>query len=320
MELRSGLAKWIADMLDFRDSMGFLRRKRENVMRRFDSYCCERHPGASVLTEEIVRGWLSSEASRGAVASLRHRANEMRVLANYIRAFGGEAYVLPFKLHPAASGFTPHVMTDAELASLFRQIDRESASESCDQAVRGAYSVLFRLIYTCGLRPQEGRTARTADLDLSRGELFLRKTKNNAERIVGLSAEMRELLAKYTRRLATITPGGELLFPRKDGKVPSSNAINLFFRTCWRKADVNASRGDVPRVRVYDLRHRFASAVLQKWTDEGRNMYCELPVLRAYMGHAQISSTLYYVHLIPEILRRSPGVDWDRLNAIIPEA
>ena len=73
MELRSGLAKWIADMLDFRDSMGFLRRKRENVMRRFDSYCCESHPGASVLTEEIVRGWLASEASRVAVASMRMR-------------------------------------------------------------------------------------------------------------------------------------------------------------------------------------------------------------------------------------------------------
>ena len=297
MELRSGLAKWIADMLDFRDSMGFLRRKRENVMRRFDSYCCESHPGASVLTEEIVRGWLASEASRVA-----------------------EAYVLPYKLYPATSEFTPHVMTDAELASLFRQIDREAASESCDQAVRGAYSVLFRLIYTCGLRPQEGRTAKTADLDLSRRELFLRKTKCNAERIVGLSVEMTELLAKYTRRLASASPGGEFLFPRRDGRAPTANAVGMFFHVCWRKADVNATRGDVPRARVYDLRHRFASAVLQKWADEGRNMYSELPVLRAYMGHAQISSTLYYVHLLPENLRRSPGVDWEKMNAIVPEA
>jgi hypothetical protein len=49
-------------------------------------------------------------------------------------------------------------------------------------------------------------------------------------------------------------------------------------------------------------------------------MYSELPVLRAYMGHAQISSTLYYVHLLPENLRRSPGVDWEKMNAIVPEA
>ena len=42
----------------------------------------------------------------------------------------------------------------------------------------------------------------------------------------------------------------------------------MFFHVCWRKADVNATRGDVPRARVYDLRHRFASAVLQKWADE----------------------------------------------------
>ena len=131
---------------------------------------------------------------------------------------------------------------------------------------------------------------------------------------------MTELLAKYTRRLASASPGGEFLFPRRDGRAPTANAVSMFFHACWRGADVNATRGDVPRVRAYDLRHRFASAVLQKWADEGRNMYSELPVLRAYMGHAQISSTLYYVHLLPENLRRSPGVDWKRMNAIIPEA
>ena len=37
------------------------------------------------------------------------------------------------------------------------------------------------------------------------------------------------------------------------------------------------------------------------------------------MGHTSLSSTLYYVHLIPENLLKSRGVDWTRLNAIVPE-
>lgn len=319
MELKSGLANWISSLLDFRDALGYERYHYELHLAHFDSYCRATHPDEAALTEGIVRGWLASEASRGVNGGLRKRASEMRSLANYIRAFGGEAYVLPPRSTPVRPGFTPYILNDAELASLFRSIDRRATLERLGIAVRGAYSVLFRLIYTCGLRPQEGRTARVADLDLRRGELFLRNTKGHSERIVGLSPQMVELLAKYTRRLAVVAPGNEFLFPAKDGKVTNTLATNEFFYRCWRQADVNAGRGDIPQVRIYDLRHRFASTVLQRWADGGRDLYSALPILRAYMGHAKITSTLYYVHILPENLRRSPKVDWERLNSIIPE-
>ena len=38
--------------------------------------------------------------------------------------------------------------------------------------------------------------------------------------------------------------------------------------------------------------------------------------LSAYMGHAELTSTLYYVHLLPEKLRSSKGIDWDMLTRI----
>lgn len=41
-----------------------------------------------------------------------------------------------------------------------------------------------------------------------------------------------------------------------------------------------------------------------------------LPYLSAYMGHSELTSTLYYVHLLPENLRRSKGVDWDFLSRV----
>lgn len=34
------------------------------------------------------------------------------------------------------------------------------------------------------------------------------------------------------------------------------------------------------------------------------------------MGHSELTSTLYYVHLLPEKLRRSKGVDWDFLSNV----
>ena len=44
-----------------------------------------------------------------------------------------------------------------------------------------------------------------------------------------------------------------------------------------------------------------------------------LPYLSAYMGHSELTSTLYYVHLLPEKLRKSKGIDWDMLVSIYGE-
>ena len=59
--------------------------------------------------------------------------------------------------------------------------------------------------------------------------------------------------------------------------------------------------------------------MLHKWIDEGRNLYAMLPYLRAYMGHERLDDTAYYIHILPERLLSSPGVDWDRMDRIIPE-
>ena len=44
-----------------------------------------------------------------------------------------------------------------------------------------------------------------------------------------------------------------------------------------------------------------------------------LPYLSAYMGHSKISSTFYYIHLLPQRLRESAGIEWDTLDEIYRE-
>lgn len=41
-----------------------------------------------------------------------------------------------------------------------------------------------------------------------------------------------------------------------------------------------------------------------------------LPYLSAYMGHAELTSTLYYIHLLPEKLRKANGIDWQKFSLI----
>lgn len=319
MEVTRSIAEWADSLLEFRRAQGFSGEKYGLYLRSFVSYCNREFPESSEVTAAAVNGWLDEEAEKGFLGAMPEKATVTRTLGKYILAFGGSAYVLPREQYRTRVRYTPHVFSDGELAALFDEIDKAAVARPCQQAVKGAYSVLFRLIYTCGLRPQEGRLAMARDVDFSAGTLFIRKSKFHSERVVGLSAQMLELLAKYKRRLDRIVPNSTYLFPKRDGQPVGKHGLADYFRDRWLATSGRLRNGPAPRARVYDLRHRFASTVLQRWMDEGREMYVMLPFLRAYMGHSEMSSTLYYVHLLPENMRRSAKVDWAKLNAIVPE-
>ena len=68
--------------------------------------------------------------------------------------------------------------------------------------------------------------------------------------------------------------------------------------------------------RPYDLRHTFASRNITRWLEEGKDAMTFLPLLSQYMGHSNLDSTFYYIHLIPDQLRKNSGVDWDGLAEV----
>ena len=56
------------------------------------------------------------------------------------------------------------------------------------------------------------------------------------------------------------------------------------------------------RPRPYDFRHRLAFANIERWARDGMDVMAMLPYLAAYMGHAGIDSTPYYVHAGPDFM------------------
>lgn len=56
-----------------------------------------------------------------------------------------------------------------------------------------------------------------------------------------------------------------------------------------------------------------------KWLEEGADINAYIPYLSAYMGHANFTDTAYYIHLLPERLLVSTQINWEKLNALIPE-
>ncbi len=41
--------------------------------------------------------------------------------------------------------------------------------------------------------------------------------------------------------------------------------------------------------------------------------------LSTYFGHAEINSTFYYIHLLPDRIRKSSGINWEMFSSIYEE-
>lgn len=321
-EYNSKFAAKIHDLLNFRKSIGLAIDTYAYNLSLFDKYCNAYYPEENILTAQIVNSWIDYEigCNRG---GLRDKSIDIRYFGRYLSSLGEDAFILPAKLIPKLNTYSPYILSDDELSDLFKEIDVYFCSVYyCHQDYllkQHVFSVLFRLIYTCGLRPGEGIELAKKDVNIQTGEIFLRKTKHYKERIIVVSDDMLSLLREYCTFLNAYFPDSEYFFPNEDGKPYKAERVQYYFRKCWSKSFHSKNSGEPPRLRIYDLRHRFATTVLHNWLDEGKNIYSMIPYLRTYMGHAKLEETLYYVHLLPENLKKSDKIDWAKLNSIIPE-
>ena len=124
---------------------------------------------------------------------------------------------------------------------------------------------------------------------------------------------------EYNAKREIMSHGSKYFFPKWNGDVFEPCDIEGVFRECWKRANPATLHNELPRVRVYDLRHRFATSVIIRWIDGGAELGAKLTYLQAFMGHSSINETLYYVHYLPEHFVKSSGVDWSVFNEIVPE-
>ncbi|MFL5306346.1 MAG: tyrosine-type recombinase/integrase [Polyangia bacterium] len=149
------------------------------------------------------------------------------------------------------------------------------------------FPMFATLLYT-GIRRGEAPALRWADVDLDRRILTVRRsyegmTKSKKHRPVPIPAELVAILREY--RLADPWKG-ELVFPNDQGEMYSPNAkLEDVLRAALTAAGL-------PRIRVHDLRHAFASFFVMAGGD--------IFTLQRILGHSTpqlVSDT--YGHLSP---------------------
>lgn len=315
----SRLASHIEGLINQKKALGYSFDYAVRILGHFDKFCSEKFPDAETITPEMGLEWATKLPGEKKSISTAKRMAPVRELAKYMQRKGIDAYIIPneFVKQPSAR-YVPHIFTDEELVRLFREIDQLENNARRMYFESYVMPVLLRMIYTCGLRPQEGRLIKKCDIDLEEGVLFIPESKRHKDRYVPLSEDMTELCKKYLAIIETLAPENEYFFPSGPLTFYQAVSIEQSFKRCLIKAGI-ISEEDTNRPRIYDLRHTFATKRLYMWMKEGRDLNACIPYLSAYMGHAHLSQTAYYIHLVPEVFPVLTGLDWEGFSSVIPE-
>jgi integrase len=306
-ELRSGFAGRIKNMLEHRALMGRHTADYQKYLENFDRFCLKNYADESVLTQEIALSWCNEAINFSAVK----RACIMRNFGRFLALSDENAYILPQMSYPSHRANPPYIFTDDELKNFFSATDR--CSPKRNPLLQYTVPVIFRLQYACGMRPQEVRKLRCIDFNFADQTIYIAEGKHNKDRKLGVNSEIMELCMKYDQIANSVTPERTFFFQAPSGEAYSSLWLSTNFHKCWEMGGNSNERGIcVP----YDLRHNYASRVLMRWLEEGKDLNTWVPYLSAYLGHESFKATFYYIHMLPE---RLALMNFVRLDGILPE-
>lgn len=253
------------------------------------------------LTRGTMATYLQNLASQGLAAS--SRARKLSALKHFCRYLVAEGVLAEDPSHtfktPRQPRALPDVLTVAEVDRLIATA-RERVDATTDATARMAALRLYAILetlYATGLRVSELVTL-PADVLAADDRVLTIRGKGGRERLVPLTSMARDALLAYRAAVAAGRPG-----------VSKADAARFFFAA--RSAEGHMTRQalgidlkelaaiagiDPDRVSPHSLRHAFASHLLDRGAD--------LRAVQQLLGHANITTTEIYTHVLAERLKQ----------------
>lgn len=166
-----------------------------------------------------------------------------------------------------------------------------TALKSCKSVV--VPDIIEFLILT-GSRKSEAVNLPWMEIDFKNGLWIMPPERNKArsKKTIPLSNGALEILERRKGN------DSEYVFPN-----PKTGQPLKHFHNTWDRIRKNAG---IPDVRIHDLRHNFASLLI----NSGRSLY----EVQKLLGHSNISTTQRYAHLTQDTLRDATEVAWSSIR------
>jgi integrase/recombinase XerD len=307
---------YLQEFIELKQSLGYKYLSEAKHLKRFDTFTIENYRSSNYLTKEIVLDWCTKK-SYEKQENLCARASIIRQFGKFLDSAGIDTYILPKNYFKSGEPYVPHIYTEDELKRFFRETDK---CKYCSQSPfrHLIMPVLFRMIYTCGLRISEARLLKVEDVDLVNGILTINNSKKDNSRLVAMTDEITERCRGFSKQVHHHSSEEDYYFTMgENSPMTLGNIYKNFRKFLWNSGISHRGRGNGPR--IHDFRHTFAVHCLKKWSIQGKDLMVYLPILRVYLGHDSFSETAYYLRLtadvFPEITLKLENVYSD----LIPE-
>jgi integrase/recombinase XerD len=266
----------------------------------FAGYLQSHNAAVRSARREHVSGYLEKLGQAGlSPASRARRLSALRQLYKHLEADGlvGD--------NPASGARAPKLGRPLPKTLSVSEVDRlmDAASRAIEgktgrelaSAVR--FHALLEMLYATGMRVSELVSLTRAVLSGDARVLVI-KGKGGRERLVPLNSAARRALDRYLALGSDPEEGLSPLLPTKwlfpsrgaEGHV-TRQAFALELKSCAQSAGL-----DPERVSPHVLRHAFASHLLDRGAD--------LRTVQQLLGHADISTTEIYTHVLEERLKK----------------
>lgn len=252
---------------------------------QFSDYLSDRGCALREATGEMVRDYMDWMRSRGkSAASVTRFLAAVRSFYNYLVS-AGNLRANPVKGVSAAKVERkyPEVLTSKEVELFLEQPRCVDAKGFRDHA-------MLELLYATGIRVSELTALDLDDLNLAAG--FLRCAGKGKERIIPLYRTAVKALQDYVWKIRpqlVMEEDETALFVNMNGERMSRQGFWKIIKCYQEKAGIEKE------ITPHTLRHSFAAHLLENGAD--------LRSIQEMLGHADISSTQIYTHVIKRQLK-----------------
>jgi integrase len=233
-------------------------------------------------------------------------------------SIGIECYIPQTPKKGRQNDYIPYIYTREEIQKIFSNCDKLRVLNNKTRTPMFVIPALCRLLYSTGIRIGEALAIKNEDLDFENRVIYINKTKNGQQRLAAINDSLLNVLKDYERFRNKI-PINNVRLPQRNffvtqlGKPFRYGSAQLWFSRILYFSDIpKRTCSNLPR--IHDLRHTAAVHAMEKLVREGTDIYCALPLISAFLGHKNISSTEAYVRLtremFPDLIKMENGTSY----------
>ncbi len=293
------LRKAVDEYLSIRRKLGFKLQRTGKLLHDFVLFT--EQEGVSFITADLALRWATQSLGCQTAWSAA-RLGIVRGFAKYQSVMDPRTEVpsqelLPYRYHRRP----PYIYSTDEVKRLIKAAQQLQSPLGLQAAT---YSTIFGLLVVTGMRISEPIGFNRKDVDLINGILTVYQTKFGKSRLVPVHPSTQKALQRYESLRSRVFPK-----LRTGSFFISEQGTRLTYWTV-RRTFVKLSRQiglrgphDSHGPRLQDFRHSFATRTLLAWYRNGMNVDRHMPELSAYLGHAHVTDTYWYLSAVPELMQ-----------------